>query len=469
MKIAPYQAVALNNPYDHFAFFAGIASGKTFTGSHFVIKMISNHPECTGLIGANSYDQLSQATLRELFYWLEFYKFEFVVNRMPPREWNEPKKFAVYRNLLCVRNPRTGKVTYIFIRIMSDENPLRGIEFTWYWLDETRDTPQDTHDVVLSRLRENTWTKGMITTTTNGEDWSYERFVKNGNDLTMLYGSMHIPTIESVNCGFITQKFYDTLRRTYTPLMAMQELDAQHVNVRGGAAYYAAGSHNKLITAPWGEASPNRDRPLIVGCDFNYSPAPCVWMVGQLGPNIYGPKGEQWWKHIHWFGEIAETQTSTPEMTLKLVSRFPGFFYRVFGDATGGKGTTSNAGKTDYDQMSATLTDAGALYSIDYDQANPHVKDRVENMNGKLKNAMGEVSMTYNPQACPLFDQDMKMVGWKVVGLTGKGRLDNAGNVQLTHASDGAGYAVWKLFPPLQRGRSIESLPSMARAELEYL
>lgn len=460
-KLTPYQFVALFQPYDHFAFFGGIASGKTFTGSHFVLKMITEHPEKTGFVGANTYDQLSQATLRELFYWLSIYGFDFVINRQPPREWGEPKLFPLYRNILSVRNPRTRKVTYIFVRVLSDENPLRGVEFSWYWLDETRDTPRDTHDVVLSRMREHAFMKGLITTTTNGEDWCYERFVR-GNDGDRIYGSMHIPTIRAVESGNITDKFYQVLRKSYSPLMALQELDAQHVNVSGGLAYYSAGSHNKRLYAPWGATSPDRSLPLVVGCDFNYSPAPCVWMVGQLGP---GP----WANHIHWFGEIAFTQVSTPEMTRSLLTRYPGFFYRIFGDSSGGKGTTSNAGKTDYDQIAATLSDAMALYSIDSDQSNPHVKDRVENMCGKLKNSLGEVTMTYNPTTCPLFDGDMRMVGWKVVGLTGKGRLDNAGDVQRTHASDGAGYAVWKLFPPQTRGRMIESLPSQVRAELEYV
>jgi hypothetical protein len=64
----PYQLAALHNPFQHFVFFAGVASGKTFTGSHFAINNLLSHPDKTGLVGANDYTQLSTATLREFFF-----------------------------------------------------------------------------------------------------------------------------------------------------------------------------------------------------------------------------------------------------------------------------------------------------------------------------------------------------------------------------------------------------------------
>lgn len=461
-RFAPYQYAALTNPYQHFAFFAGIASGKSFTGAHFSIKMITERPELTGFIGANTYDQMNQATLRELFYWLTHYGFEYVVDRMPPVHWGVPKSFKDYHNILSVRNPRTGRVTTVFTRILSDGDPLRGVEFSWYWLDESRDTPQQTHDIILSRMREDDMVKGLITTTTNGEDWTYNRFVK-GNHGDNLYGSMHIPTIESVKLGIITQNFYDTLRRSYSPLMAAQELDAQHVNVKGGRAYYAAGDHNRKRVAPWGERRPNRDRPLVVGCDFNFNPAPCVWMIGQTGPG-------RWSEHIHWFSEIALTEHGSREMAVSLMARYPGFFYRIYGDASGMRGTTSNAGEHDYMQIADELNKAGALYSLDVEQHNPKVKNRIENMNAKFKNGLGEVTQTYDPDQCPLFDGDVKMVGWKklTAGLSNQGRLDDGGDHMRTHATDGAGYAVWKLFPPLGSAHIVAPLVSDIRGGLEF-
>jgi hypothetical protein len=474
MRLAPWQYAAVNNPFDHFAYYGGIATGKTYTGSHFALSQINHHPEMTGFIGANTYDQLSAATLREFFYWLEHYDMEFVVDKKPPPSWGTRRTLKSYNNTMHVRNPLSEKVTLIFTRVLGNANPLRGIEFSWYWLDETRDTPEITHDVVLSRLRETPgYMKGIITTTTNGEDWSYKRFVLNARrQAGRSYGSMHIPTSSSVGLGIITDQFYQTLLRSYSPLLALQELEAKHVNILGGKAYYAADDKNRQTRAPWGDAYPTRDRPLVVGCDFNFSPAPLCWMVGQVGPPIYGPNGVDFSECIHWFGELSGEQLSTPEMTQRLLMQYPDYFYKIFGDVSGGIGTTSNAGVTDYDQIAATLADAEAMFSVDYLQAdeeenksNPRVRTRVENMNRMLCNAVGERRMTYDPTACPLFDGDMKMVGWKPTTASGRGKLDDGGDNKRTHASDGAGYAVFKLFPPGRRAMIAPSMPSTMRAE----
>lgn len=475
VSVAPWQLAAIYNPYDHFAFFGGVATGKTYSGSHFCISQIIHHPEMTGFIGANTYDQLSQATLRELFYWLDHYGFEYVVDRLPPKEWKHKRTLKDYKNTIHVRNLVTDRITLIFIRVLSDGNPLRGIEFSWYWLDETRDTPQDTHDVVISRMREtDNYVRGIITTTTNGEDWAYKRFVlggSTGGNAGMLYGSMHVPTRASLDLGIITQKYYDTMAKSYSPLMALQELEAQHVNVMGGKAYYAASDRNRRRVAPWGDAFPTRERPLVIGCDFNFNPAPCVWMVGQVGPPIWSADGKEFFGNmIHWFNEISDNGVGTPTMCMKLMSQFPQFFYQVFGDVSGGVGTTSNAGETDYNQMAATFSEYQAVYSIDYwqneTQANPKVKNRVENMNAMFCNALGEIRQTYDPVACPYFDGDVKMVGWKeTTTQSGRGKLHDGGDCTRTHATDGAGYAVWKLFPPNQFGQIVDSLPSSVRSE----
>ncbi len=476
ISLAPWQYAAINSPFQHTAFYGGVAVGKTFTGAHFSIQHIVEYPHMTGLIGANDYNQLSHVALRAVFEWLDFYDLDYVVDCIPPKSWGQKRALKTYKNTLSVFNKRTGACTLIFTRIMSAPNPLRGIEISWYWLDETRDTPEATHDVVLSRMRETKgYIKGLITTTTNGEDWSYKRFVL-GADGSKMYGSMHVPTSASLELGIIDQNYYDLMARSFSPLMALQELEARHINVFGGKAYYAAKDRNQQRIAPWGDFFPDRSRPLIVGCDFNFAPAPLVWMIGQIGPNITGKDGIFYGDCIHWFGELEGREMSTVEMTLNLMMRYDDFFYRVFGDCSGGVGTTSNAGVTDYDQIAMTLTDAGAVFSIDYLQldneeshSNPRVRTRVENMNRMFCNALGEVRQTYDPDRCPYFDGDVKMVGWKPVTSSGRGKLDDGGDSNRTHASDGAGYAVFKLFPPGRGAQIIESLPSQIRAQYDLM
>ncbi len=411
-----------------------------------------DRPELSGLIGANTYDQLSGATLRELFYWLDHYGIEYVVDRIPPREWGITRRvFKTYRNILSCRIV-PGIITTIFTRVMGDANPIRGIEFSWYWMDETRDTPNDTFKVILSRLRESPdYRRGLITTTTNGEDWAYENFVTKTDKLR---GSMHIPTSSSVRCGVISQEFYDMLRASYDPLFAAQELDAEHVDVLGGRAYYGFGKWN-TVACPWGDTEPNPSRPLIVGMDFNYDPAPMLWMIGQLGPD-----NTPYADCIHWFGEVVGRQLSTRQQAQLMLQTYgTGFFYQCFGDASGGRGSTSNAGEHDFAQLAEELDIAGVGRTIDFDPANPRVIDRVTNMNRLAKNSLGQVAMTYDKQACPYFHEDVRKVGWRKT-IMGRGRLDDKGNHNLTHASDGAGYAAWKLLPMARRGEYTEPIPT---------
>lgn len=445
LRLAPYQAAAIFNPFKHFAMLGGIGTGKTHSGAVFALMMLKQHPTLRGFIGANTYDQMSQATLMALFAAFEENNIDYVQDRRPPAHWNEPQRFKKYSNIISVRQRLSNgsfAVTYIFTRVLSKADALRGIEFSWYWIDESRDTPQYTHQVIMGRMRESDVIKGLVTTTPNGRDWVFSSFAQ-APPGQLDFGSLHVATIESVKCGFIPQAYYDLLRRSYSPLLAAQELDALHVNTTGGRAYYSSGNHNRRRVSPWGTSAPTNDRPLIIGCDFNFAPAPCVWVYGQLGVDRAGRR------RIHWFGEISASEASTPDMVTKLVYQFPGFFLQFFGDASGTKGSTSNHGETDTIQIAQTCRLLGAAFTLDFDQANPRVKNRVENVNRLCLNGANEITMTYNPDKCPLLDGDLDVVGWKKVqtGRNVNGRLDDGGDSNRTHASDGVGYALWKLFP----------------------
>lgn len=445
-KLPDYQAAALLQDFIHFAFVGGIASGKTFIGSHWVIKMLWDNPGKTGFIGANTYDQLSGATLQELFSWFNEYNIDYVIDRMPPKEWRAARRFKSYQNIISVRYYVNKKqvISYIHTRVMSGANNLRGITITWAWMDELAFAPINAHNVVLSRLRE---TKGyfrtLATTTTNGENWFYERYVKNPSPI---YRTMHVETYRSVEAGIITQEFYDSLLSSYSKNLADQELFARYVNALEGRAYYSQSKKNQSSVFPWsGSIYPDPDLPIEVGCDFNYSPAPMCWTLSQKSPCG---------KFLHTFREYSQVECSTETMAERLAQDYGDFFIRIYGDASGARGTTG-AGDTDYNIIADTLSDFGVTFSINTTLANPKVRDRVENTNRMLCDASGQVSYTYNPDSCPLLDADFRGVGW-----TQKGKLTGNGNVLLTHSSDSLGYKIWKLFPPLQRTTAISRVAS---------
>lgn len=421
VDLCPWQVEALQTHIRHFALFGGVATGKSFTGSMFAIQNMIAHPELTGFIGANTYDQLSQATLAELFTWLDKFEIPFVIDKKPP--W-KCRFFKDYNNILsCLIG---SNVAHIFTRVLQEGNPLRGLQFSWYWCDETRDTPENTHDIILSRCRESKdWIRGLVTTTTAGENWVWRRFVKNADG--KLYGHTKARTEESMRYGIVTKDYYDTMRAAYSVRMAAQELDCDFVEVAEGRCYYSAEGSNHR----WGYV-PDQALPLVVCMDFNYSPAPCVWEIGQL-MDFEGREG------VHWFDELAFTEVSTREMANRLAHRWGTFNLVICGDASGVRGTTSNAGESDFAQIEDELTEQGVSFEINVDNSNPRIKDRIENVNRLLRNAKGEISMTYDPDACPLLADDMKKVVWK----NGK----PSGSVTQTHGSDAIGYGCMKLLP----------------------
>lgn len=449
-----YQIAAILNPFVHFAFVGGVASGKTFVGVHWVLRMLMENPGKNGFIGANTFDQLSTATLQELFLWFNEYGIDYVSDKQPPKEWKAPKRFKSYENVISVRYKIKKKeyISYIFTRVMSGANNLRGITITWAWMDEIAFAPEAAHNVVLSRLRQ---TKGyfrtLVTTTTNGENWFWKRFFKNPSPL---YRTMHVKTIESVKAGIISQEFYDSLRSSYSVNLAIQELDAGYVNALEGRTYYAAAKANEAPLCPWnGLTRPDPAYPLELSCDFNYSPAPMVWCLSQRSPCG---------KKLHVFKEFSAVECSTERMAQTIANFYGNFHIRVYGDSSGTHGTTSNAGMTDYKIIANIFAKANIVYSINTEKANPLVRDRTENVNRMLLNGMNEISLTYNPALCPLLHADFTKVGWNKAS----GKLTGNGDHTLTHASDGLGYLIWKLFPPLARGTEISKLQGNHRQDI---
>lgn len=137
-------------------FLAGAGSGKTYTEGVLSADFIINYPHIRGLIGSNTYQQLSKSTLfrifevwRSLFGWVE--NIHFVVDKIPPRGFrvfNSPLKS--YENTISFNNG-----CLIFLASLDNYKIIDGSEFGWAILDETKDTKEEAVKEVISfRLRQ---------------------------------------------------------------------------------------------------------------------------------------------------------------------------------------------------------------------------------------------------------------------------------------------------------------------------
>lgn len=142
----------------------GQGSGKTHLIALVAANFVQNFPLIVGFMGANTYGQLGDSTLKrvrsvwkDLFGWTEYDpktnpSGEYVEGRKPPSHFKTDHHNISnkrYRNKLCFRNGHM-----IVLGSMDAYKNLDGQEFAYALLDETKDTREDAiKDVILGRLR----------------------------------------------------------------------------------------------------------------------------------------------------------------------------------------------------------------------------------------------------------------------------------------------------------------------------
>jgi hypothetical protein len=264
----------------------------------------------------------------------------------------------------------------------------------------------------------------------NGYDHFYDLF-QEAQANPEEWGAFHAPSTEAF---WWTPDEIASAKRTMSEAEFAQEILAEFRSIMQGKAYLCAGQHNARIGSPFTQTGAiHPSLPIIVAMDFNLSPM--AWTLGQRKGDCF-----------HWHDEIWLQNSHTPEAALELVERVMGHKPGVIliGDATGKAGQRAAAGQSDYDIICDTLNKAGIRWENVTPDSNPMVKDRINNMNAKLKAADGTVRLTFDKVNCPKLGKDLDRVCWKAGAQV---TLDQTSDPTLTHASDGVGYAVCALSP----------------------
>jgi len=417
---------------DSFAslFIGGVGSGKTYVGARKALYKAIYHPKTLGLIAANTHTQLNQSTLVELWDGLAqmgFYEGDdYVVNKRPPDRWKIKSRFSRHNGVVTLK---TG--AQIVTRSLYNWRPILGLTLGWAWIDEARDADRRAFLAVLSRLRckKTKMRQLFITTTPNGFNWLYDFFEAEPakeKKLGKLRKYFIAKTID--NASNLPEEYLKVLLSSYDKDMARQELEGQWIDIFSGRAYYAFDRAVHISET----AVFDKTLPIYLCCDFNVSPM--TWIIAQA------KKGGAVNNGVSFQGEVLVVidqvvlnTSSTQEALEEFLSR--GYDPKstvVFGDAAGHHSTTIS----DY-----VILQNGGLKDIRVSKANPPVLDRVAAVNGKLKNANGEIGIFVNPR-CDALVEDLSRVGFK----PGTRRLDKS-DPKLTHASDALGYCVNRLWP----------------------
>jgi len=301
-------------------------------------------------------------------------------------------------------------------------------------IDEVRNQKPELWPLVIRPMLTTTGGWAVFISTPNGFDHFYDLYNYAENN-TEHWAAFAAPS----TCNpLISNEELDDAKRNMSEAQFAQEYLAEFRDLTSGKTYINFHAANMKEDSPFNKGHDiHHALPIIVCMDFNLSPM--AWTLGQKKIDSF-----------HFFDEIFLTNSHTQEAAEHLAHKLieygtkPGVI--LIGDATGKAGQRAAAGQSDYDIIGQTLDRYGISWINQTPESNPSVKDRVNNLNAKLKSASGEVKLTLNPKKCPNLKRDFDRVVWKSSN-SDKVVLDQVSNPLLTHASDGVGYAVWALSP----------------------
>lgn len=323
--------------------------------------------------------------------------------------------------LLCIleRGPS------IFFKSGNNFEDLRGDTLDGGIIDEVRQQdPKLWSSIIRPMLaRRNGWCDFL--STTNGYDHFYDLW-NEATDNPKEWGTFHAPSWEA---WWWTPEEIASARNTMTEDEFAQEIGAEFREFGKGKVYLNHGKWNQKDFNPFSAGNKwNPYLPIVVGLDFNVGLMCWCLMQYRNGDFYIGD-------------EIAIKNTNTEQCALVLIEKVkdhkPGVI--LMGDASGNSNKTSASGKTDYSILIKMLKDANILVKNKTPEANPHIKDRVNMVNSRLKAADGSVHLWYHPVHCPTVKKDFERVTWKE---NSSGAILDNKDPLLTHMSDAAGYPI---------------------------
>lgn len=395
LKLLAHQYHALTSKEKFVDLIGGIGSGKSFAGACHVINMTKVNPRSTGFIGANSYKQLTDATLSTTFSLLDSLKIPFTFKQGKGHLYIGTKLF------LC--------------RTMENYDDFRGFEISDYWVDEIGFAKHQAVKVLRGRMRHKDTKvfKGLGTTSPCGFNWLYEESIikplKNKKLVrAKTRDNIHLP-----------DGYESDLRETYDARMVAQELDGDFVNLNALPTYYSWNRSENIDSS----LTINPDLPVYVGMDFNVHPMTAVIFQVTNEEILYIDEV--------WLDGTNGKHGNTYKMCEELIDMGYGGV-SVIPDATGkALKTSADHGMSDH----VILKDKG--FRVMTNPSNPHVADRFLCMNGLMhkKTEDGKARLRVHPRCVKLirdFEQHSR---------NGEHEDD------ISHISDAAGYGAWKFFP----------------------
>ena len=338
------------------------------------------------------------------------------------------------RELMIKKNQSDLRIKLINmseIRFVSGENfeNLRGATLHGAVIDEVREHHRDLWPMVIRPMLVTTNGWCSFISTPAGFDQFYDLAEQAKANVTGEWEFMSAPSW----CNpLIRKEEIEALKSSMTEPQFAQEILAEFRDITAGKAYTFTDKNVRNSSPFTTDGTPiSQYLPIVVGMDFN-----ATFMRWTLGQENNG--------HFYFYDELAVDGTNTQECAPELVRRVKDHKMGVIliGDASG-KAKHSSATQSDYAIICNALTAGGVKWTNRTPEANPPVRERVNNVNSHLCSADGSVRLFVHPN-CKSLKRDFERVVWKEGLAT---QLDQTKDPSLTHSTDGVGYVVNVLSP----------------------
>jgi len=329
-----------------------------------------------------------------------------LVDRMTKHKWVSKINHSDLKVIL-----RNG--SEISLRGADNENSLRGVGLDFLVMDEFADIKEHAYTEVLRPTLSDKGRMGaaLFCGTPRGYgNWSYNLFTREKDDDQ--WASFQYTTLQGgqVSKQEIEQAKSDLDERTFK-----QEYEASFVNY-AGQIYYNFDRKDNVI-----DKYTPQTAEIHIGMDFNIDPMSAV--VSELKGN-----------GIYIYDEIVIYSSNTDEMVEEIKNRFKDKHIYIYPDPASKQRKTSAGGVTDL----AILKNAG--FNLRVRNNHPLIRDRINSVNTKLKNANGTRTL-FIANKCKTMLKSIERQIYKE-GTTVPDKDNN-----YDHMNDALGYLVEYLYP----------------------
>ena len=327
-----------------------------------------------------------------------------LVDRMTKHKWIKKLNHSDLK--LTLRNG-----SEISLRGADNENSLRGVGLDFLVMDEFADVKEHAwYEVLRPTLSDKNGSALFCGTPRGYGNWSYNLFTKENEDEQ--WKSFQYTTLEGgqVSANEIEQAKQDLDERTFN-----QEYMASFVNY-AGQIYYNFDRKENVID----NYIPETDE-IHIGMDFNIDPMSAV-ICELKGNNVY------------LYEEIVIYSSNTDEMVQEIKNRFKDKHIFIYPDPASKQRKTSAGGVTDL----AILKNAG--FNIRVRNNHPLIRDRINAVNTKLKNGVGDRTL-FIANKCKTMLKSIERQIYK------EGTVIPDKDNNYDHMNDALGYLVEYLYP----------------------